>query len=347
MASSNLGAIRTKVRRLTRSPSVTQLTNDEIDEYVNTFVLYDIPEQLRLFNYRTTFTFYTSPYIDTYQTNQTDPTDQFYNFKNKYITVHPPVYVAGYQTKLSQDENEFYAWYPFANSISQIATGDGATVTFTGTLQDNGLIPMIQRKVTFTSIDANNEGLVVHDVPVVDANGNPTNVGNLYVPGSEPAIPPTVIDANNTVNYVTGTYTLTFNGAPASDAVINVQNVPYVAARPFAILYFNDAFIVRPIPDQVYAVQCEVYIRPTELIEFAQSPDLEGMWQYIAYGAAKKIFEDRSDMDSVQTIIPEFKQQERFVLRRTLVQLSNDSTATIYRSQLQFPGNWWGWNQFT
>jgi uncharacterized HAD superfamily protein len=59
-------------------------------------------------------------------------------------------------------------------------------------------------------------------------------------------------------------------------------------------------------------------------------PQLEQWWQYIAYGTAKKIFEDRMDLDSVQQIMPEFKQQERLVLRTTLTQQANERTVTIY-----------------
>ena len=40
----DLQTIRTKVRRLTRSLSPAQLTDAQIDEYINTFVLYDFPE---------------------------------------------------------------------------------------------------------------------------------------------------------------------------------------------------------------------------------------------------------------------------------------------------------------
>ena len=64
MADSTLTAIQQKVRRLTRSPSEAQLTTAQLNQYINTFVLYDFPEQIRLLNLRTTFSFYTEPYID-------------------------------------------------------------------------------------------------------------------------------------------------------------------------------------------------------------------------------------------------------------------------------------------
>ena len=43
MANATLGAIRNKVRLLTHSPSTAQLADADIDQYVNTFILYDFP----------------------------------------------------------------------------------------------------------------------------------------------------------------------------------------------------------------------------------------------------------------------------------------------------------------
>jgi hypothetical protein len=89
----------------------------------------------------------------------------------------------------------------------------------------------------------------------------------------------------------------------------------------------------------------EVYIRPTQLLAANQSPQLEEWWQWIAYGAAKKIFEDRMDLESVQQIMPEYKKQESMMIRRTIMQLANERVATIYTEQSSFgPGSGaWGW----
>src|SRR6267142_3467753 len=96
-----LTAIETKVRRITRSPSTAQLSDADLNNYINTFVVYDFPEHLRTFNLRTTFTFYTNPYQDEYFTDTasfgnpvTNPTiinNPLYDFQNKYLTVHNPV----------------------------------------------------------------------------------------------------------------------------------------------------------------------------------------------------------------------------------------------------------------
>jgi hypothetical protein len=96
------------------------------------------------------------------------------------------------------------------------------------------------------------------------------------------------------------------------------------------MLFYDTKFTIRPVPDKAYPVQIEVDVRPTELLLANESPDLEQWWQYIAYGASKKIFEDRMDLDSVQMIMPELKLQERLCLRSTLTLQANERTVTIY-----------------
>lgn len=325
---STLSQIRIKVRRLTRTPSIVQMTDTELDEYINTFVLYDFPEHLRLFSLRETLTFYTRGYIDTYETNTTNPTDPLYNFKNKYITVHEPAYVAGYNTFFSQSREQFFGIYPMINFITQIGAGDGVTTVFNGTLAN---VPVMQNNVLFSSLDSNNVSLAVIDQPFNES------LGTLVVADTGVGV--------GTINYIDGTYTITFPTAPGVGVAVNAQVVPYVPGRPLAMCFFDDKFLMRPIPDQPYRVDVEVYVRPTELLNSAAQPKLSQWWQYIAYGAAKKIFEDRMDMDSVQMIMPEFTKQETLVLRTTIVQQTKERTSTIYTEQTTGVGggNGWGW----
>jgi len=304
---STLSEIRTKVRRLTRSPSEAQLPTADLDKYINTFVLYDFPEHLRTDALREVLSFYVTPYIDNYDTDIVDPSVPLYNFKNKVISVHGPVYIAGNKAFFSQSREQFYALYPKTQNLVNIGTGDGGTFGYDGTLADK---PVLRNEVLFSSVDAFNDDLAVRD----DGNGN--LVGDAV--------------AGGTINYVTGAYIFAFTNAPGIDETIYVQTVPYVPSRPTAILYFNNQFFVRPVPDQPYKVDVEVYLRPTELLAADQSPNLAEWWQYIAYGAAKKIFEDKSDIDSVAAIMAEFKKQETLTQRRTIVQMSNERTATFY-----------------
>lgn len=323
MADSTLEAIRTKVRRLTRSPSLAQLSNAQIDEYVNTFVLYDFPEHLRLFSLKTTFTFYTEPNIDVYDSTMAAP---LLGFDQKYVTFHQPVYIAGFQANLAQTRDAFFNVFPLTNNIASIGTaGNGVQVAFTGTLS---AIPVLRDNVLFSSVDVNGDGLKLYD-ELADGTLSGDGVG--------------------TIDYITGAFTLLFNTAPANGQAINSQTIPYVAGRPHSVLYFDNKFTVRPVPDQPYGVTLDAFMRPTELLITSQKPELEQWWQYIAYGAAKKVFEDRTDMEGVSRLMPEFKAQEALVLRRTIVQQTKNRTATIYTQNIagQYgPGWWYGGGSF-
>ena len=116
------------------------------------------------------------------------------------------------------------------------------------------------------------------------------------------------------------------------------ETYPYTPGRPTMMLYYDTVFTLRPVPNISYKVTLNAYIRPTQLLATNQSPQLQQWWQYIAYGAAKKVFENRMDLDSVALITPEFNKQERLVLRSTLVQQSNQRIPTIYTVNTQTSG---------
>lgn len=373
-----LEAIQTKVRRLTRSPSEAQLITDDLNNYINTFIVYDFPELLRTFNYKKDFTFYTNSFQDVYPIDilgfggAANAADQpLYNFINNYISISAPVYIAGYQSFYSQSREQFFGIYPIVNSIASIGVqGDGVTTQYSGVVNINGAIIgsgtvqqicLLKNEVLFSSTDVNGNGTSLVDSPILDSTtGNPTIWGILYDPQNPPVLPllcaPPYNDpivnpqfapyVNNFINYVTGQYSITFATAPAPLATINSQTCPQNVALPQAMMFYDNQFTIRPVPDQPYRVNFEVFVRPTRLLETSSVPGLEEYWQYISYGAAVKIFQDRMDLDSVNLIMPEFKLQERLCLRRTLVQITNERSSTIYTEQTSMGQNsGWGMGQ--
>jgi len=374
---STLQAIQNKVRRLTRSPSESEITNADLQNYINTFVVYDFPEQLRTFNLRQSFTFYTNPFQDVYPTdtlsfgnNPAAVNNPLYDFQNKYLTVHPPFYVAGFPTSYTQSREQFYQYFPKLNYIAQTGLlGDGTLNNFSGVIQTQQVNPqlpivgvqrqsigLLQNQVLFSSLDTDMNGLALVDIPLINpTTGNNTIYGNLYDPNSQlyqdikrgyddsgnvvypPSYPTGAFSApfnlgTGAINYSTGAYTAVFSASPGEDQYIISQAIPTNLYKPTSVCFSADEFILRPIPDQVYRVDLEVYVRPTWLMETSSMPALQEYWQYIAYGAAKKIFEDRMDIDSVKLITPEFKTQEMLVMRRTIVQYTNEAQQTIYQS---------------
>jgi len=313
---STLTQIRTKVRRLTRSPSSSQLTDAQIDDYVNTFVLYDFPE----FTVDNKLVFFLMPNVDQYGTNEENGDDPLYNFKNVYLSVSKPVYVAGEEIAFSQSREPFFRQYPQTELLESVGTGDNVTTAFAGTLST---VPVLARTVSFSSIDDDGSGIVISDVPIVDGvTGIITTTGDLTEPDSDVSV--------GVINYLTGVYAFTFPVAPGTGEDVVAQTYRYAAAKPRAVLFEDRVFTFRPVPDKTYRVEIDAFKRPTELLDGTDEPDIAQWWQYISYGASKKVFEDRMDVESVQAISPEFFRQRSLVLQRLVVQQSSERTATIY-----------------
>lgn len=322
-----LADIRIKVRRLTGRPSTQQITDTEIDDYVNTFYLYDLPEQLRLFSLHTTFEFMTIPNVDQYDLRTMTITENGIteNIVDVFINLQPPVYIAGYQSFWSQDNEQFFRIYPKLAEIQTTVTGDGTPGPYTFTLSNS---PILQFCVTVGTIDSTGATVQVIDDPQSRTSGNWLIIN-------------TETSVTGTVSYLTATGTVTFSNNIPSGTEITVTAVPYVENRPQALKYFDNTITLRPVPDKVYKVSMNAFRTPTQFLSTVPSanPELKQWWQYLAYGATKKIFEDSQDPEGVNTIMGGLKEQERLVLRRTLVQLTNERTATIYTEMTSYPYN--------
>jgi hypothetical protein len=108
------------------------------------------------------------------------------------------------------------------------------------------------------------------------------------------------------------------------------------------VLYFNGKFVLRPVPDKAYAIQVDVLKRPTALMAVDSVPELAQWSQYIAYGAAKKVLEDRLDLETVNLITPEFLKQEELCIDATYNQQKNSRSSTIYTDQTEALMSGWG-----
>ena len=307
---SSLQAIRNKVRKLTGSPNITQLSNPDLDEYIDTYYEQDLPSSLKLWNLHDVYTFYTTPNEDRY----TFPTNQYY-------ALNPPVYVDGYESFFSQSREEFFRLYPEIIFEQTGPAGNGTEGPYVFTLTN---VPVLKRDVTIFATDSGGTTRTIVD----DGNG-----------GWLVAETTTVVAGS--INYVTGAVTLTF---PAGQTIPTTQNLtakyfPYRASRPDAFLFYQNFMFLRPVPDEVYRIDVEVYTRPTQLLDSNPNaiPDVEQWWQLIALGAARKVLQDRLDNESLASIEPFYQEQMSLAMYRTATQLANERTATIYTEQLQFP----------
>jgi len=343
MANVNLLALRNKVRRLSRVPTAAQVSDADINNYIDLALLYDFPGHVKLFTLRKTFTFYTQPNVDTYTTNTLNAQSPMFNFKNLILQSSDPVYIGGYPASFSQSRTEFFIQWPMVQTREKIGTGDGVEDVFAGTLTGK---PILHENVQMSSINALGRSTAVTAVPVVHANGNQTQDGNFYdVNGPIPTVNPTVLDVTNSISYVDGDYTVTFPTAPASGQPIYSSGVQYAAGRPTSVLFFNNTFTIRQVPDGTYPVTIEAQVRPTSILgDDANVPELEQWFEFIAYLAAKKVCEDRNDMETIQILMPSLEEQKTLVERRTLIQQGDKRSATIYTLQSGLSGVRGPWN---
>lgn len=312
-----LGDIRIKVRRLTRSPSASQLTDAQIDDYINNFVLYDFPE----FNNKKTLTFYTQPNLDTYETIDINADDPLYNFKNKFIKVNGPIYIDGVKAAVAETVDEFFDMFPIQYAVEQVGTGDGVTTVFAGTLSNT---PILHNAFKIFSKDAFNYSSTAIDTPDIDpATRYALQTGALTLQNGAVGV--------GDINYLTGVFNVNFNpNAPAAGDIVSASYSSYTASKPTTVLFKDNTFTLRPIPDRAYKIDVSVSVRPIELLAAADQPELAQWWQYIAYGASKKVFEDRMDIESIKMIMPELENQQLMVQRRYIVQDGGRRARTIY-----------------
>jgi hypothetical protein len=152
--------------------------------------------------------------------------------------------------------------------------------------------------IIFASTDKDDGYLKLYD----DDNGNLSGTGT------------------GTINYITGVYDITFSKAPKSGEDVYVNSYSYTASAPKIVLFYQNSFHLRPIPDKCYAIEVEVYSRPTELIGGTSLPELSQWWEYISLGAARKILFDRSDFDTANIIGTEMENQKEKILYKTVIQ---------------------------
>lgn len=220
------------------------------------------------------------------------------------------------------------------NNSQQIATGNGATAAYSGTL---AVFPLTPGSLSITdgveTFSDNGAGVLTGSAggtgTIVYATGVYSITFNANVPNGVGIIATWKIVATlgiltgngtGTINYVTGAFSVTFNSPPASSATIYDKYQAYEPARPQGVLFYNNQFTFRPIPDQVYEITMQGYINQIQLNAGSDMPLFTEWGQLIAYGASIEIFADRGDNASVDRYYPLLKRYENVALARTVQQ---------------------------
>jgi len=188
---------------------------------------------------------------------------------------------------------------------------------------------------------------------------NQNNVGNnVYLDAlnvQHPAIPPLsplpvpspplalTPQYCGTVNYVTTQINLLIPVPLQAGSQLNIWASTYQVGRPYNALFWNNEITIRPVPDNVYLCEIEVYQTPAQFMSTTDNPVLNQWAQYIAYGAAREILRDRQDMEGVANLEEGFKRQEALVLERQAIEEIGQPNITLFNTTQTGYGYGTGW----
>lgn len=301
MANWDLSEIRTKTRQISGRLSTSDMSNIQLDEYINKYFQYEFPAEVKL-NRNYTY----------YEFNTTADT-RLYDFPENYTNFVPQAKVDNLQTEFYQSPDKFEAENPETVQRLTTWTGDGATTGFSNTFTSN--VPLQPGSV-----------IVDDTVEVFTDDGLGVLTGDQGGTG--------------TVVYSTGAISVTFVTAPVSGQGIYVSFIQDVVGRPVAVLMYNNQFQFYPVPDRAYRIRLKAWaldiVRPvsgsnkTSFTTATDRPLLDEWGPCIAFGAARRIVSDFGELDTYAQLTPLYKEQVDYILTRTHIDLESTRALPMF-----------------
>lgn len=129
-----LSDVITYVRRIIKTVSNSSMTDDLIIDYINRFLIVDVPARVQLFDYKTKYQFQTQPGVDKYNmplySAQISP-----GGSNQTIGMYPvyqgflgPVYIGGFHGSFETQKDKFFSiWPKIVQQNFVVAQGNGGS----------------------------------------------------------------------------------------------------------------------------------------------------------------------------------------------------------------------------
>jgi hypothetical protein len=374
MTTWDLNRLRYSIRKITGKYDETQLPDSSfgevtisnpagIDDYINDFYLYDMPEHMRTLKLRDFFQFFTIPNVGTYSIPQ-----------NIY-EVFPPIYIDNYQFAWYQFPDTFYKIWPELNFIDRnLFQPNGSSSTYTFTLTQTP----VQQGTVVIGLQPNLDG---NPSPALETFTDQDQPIPLDIPIKQYFVNPGPLTGNmggtGTIDYLTGVCTVNYATPPPVGTTNTCHYHPYVASRPRDIMFWQQQLFLRPIPNDTYAVKVMAYMMPTTVISAATNatvrpsiyvdpattqtsaptnttvqiqgftgnsgsantdlPQFNEWWQLIVYGASLKIFAEDGDWEEHVQLKSRFEEQKLLAQRKALKQLANQRIPTPYAENVGGP----------
>lgn len=303
MADWTLAEIRQKVRQVTGRFSQDEITNDQLDEYINKYFQYTFPAEVKLERFHTYYEFLTVP-------NQ-----QSYDLPSGYVNFEPNATIDRLSVLWYQSPDSFYENNPENIGRQTIGTGDGATTLFTGTAGNFPVLP--------------GTTVVTDNTETFEDTNTTYTTGAVNMTGS--------LGGAGTITYSTGAVSVTFNTAPADGQDVYFSYIQYQAGRPTAVLLYNNQFTFFPVPDTAYRFRAKAWANTlvttaagntgVQFVNATDKPLLDEWGPAIAYGTSRDIHADKGEMDAYAEVTALYKEQLAYILKRTNMNLLNTRAA--------------------
>lgn len=383
MTTWDLNRLRYTIRKITGKYDTQQLPDSSvgevsisnpsgIDDYINDFYLYDLPEDLRTLRLRDFYTFTTVPNCGTYGVPQ------------NILQIYDPIYVDNYQNQWYQYPQDFYQIWPELNFIDRnLFSPNGATKTFSFKLTQTP----VQQGTVVIGLQPNIDGPPPAISPVLETFTDQDQPIPLDIPQQQFFVNPGTLTGNQggtgTIDYLTGAVTITYSSlipAPPTGALSSCHYHPYVASRPRDLLFWQQQLFIRPIPNDTYQIKVMAYMLPTTVISAASNatqrpsifvdpattpssaptpttvqiqgfngnsgslntdlPQFNEFWQLLAYGASLKIFAEDGEHQEYAAYTPYYEKAKLLVQRKTIKQLGSQRIETAYSGGSNIYGGW-------
>lgn len=285
MATWTLAQIRSKVRQVTGRFTGLEITNQQLDTYINQFYQLTFPAEVKIDAKEVYYQFTTSANQAYYD----QPLELYTNFL-------PPATANNLNMLWYQEPAYFFEANPFQYTFLTQWTGDGVTTNFTTTVTG---FPIMPGTTTVTD-----------NVELFEDTNQDWTTSNENVQGS--------LGGLMILNYNTGSVDVTFNTAPANGQNIYLNYVVFSPDRPQAILMYNNQFQLFPVPDQAYIIKMKAYQVTAPLVNATDEPGLNEWGPCIAYGAARDILANYGELDGYAEVTALYKEQVSYVLTRTM-----------------------------
>ena len=287
----NLADIRQTMRNVTGSPNTLQTPDSLLDDYINKYYRFFMPDDIKPFKTLVDYKFNTLQ-------NQVNYTFDL----EKYVSLEPEFFVNGNRILYYQDRSLWIRDFQYQYNQSSIS-GTGSNPLTGSITQQLPIVP----------------GTVIFDDSVESFFDN--SDGTLT--GSQ--------GGTGTINYTSGAFSLSFNTTVALGATVYQTYAPVINGRPRAMFYDGQGTITfSPIPDQSYSIEGSAYMMPTAFLSGTnsglQTPQIQQWGYVIAYGASLELFRQRGQLDQAMMYQPSYEKHLDIVMSRSTQQYSNQRT---------------------